>query len=194
MIHSASHGRGNPAPPDRDFTLFHKALLMEPLMTDALITRIWYDSAGGITFGKNTYLRMGRLASAEQSRLTSRMEPKAEFRALADSMLRVRFDIEKEVVGTGSPFMLFRTNGGMSEVGLQCIFESLEGAAGTATMVIWTYAEIIREAHDALARDPVFAAALPLALFGLGERGVSLSMNGTIAAICDGRHTEIVIR
>ena len=178
----------------KDLRLFRKALLEGPMRCDSTILKIAYGSSGTMAYGDLLRQHEGKLAPNAGQGDKSISDPKGCVVGIAQGMLNVKFDITSDVMGTGSPFLILKTDGDSSAIGLHCICESSEGRMGVASMILRTGPANIEEAYGAITKDPTFGAALPLAIFPLTQDGFALSMKGSIAVLYDGKHCEIIIR
>jgi hypothetical protein len=177
----------------KDLRLFQRALLEGPCKSDATIMRIAFESAGSMACGHRLMLHQGRLAPIEALAKTDALDPMKSFLSIAEGMLKLKFDISRDVIGTGSPFVILKTEGQASTIGLHCVCDTGNEHTGTASMMVRTSAPNAALAFEAITADPLFVAGLPLAIFPLAQEGISLSMRGSIAVLYDGRHCEIVI-
>lgn len=170
--------------PPKDFRLFERAVTAERSAADITIEKVRMESVGYISFGGRPVIHNGALAAAE-SRQSFRPlpDPKEEILRLAHEISGDRWDMDKEVIGSGSPYVLLKRAELMSVIGLHCLFYGDTVGSGLASMVLMTNEDNVNQLFKDIIEDPVVIIALPMALFPIRDAGYRLSVSECIAII-----------
>jgi hypothetical protein len=161
------------------------------------------DEGNGILLERITkdtiaVLRCGRMESRYQGNDVSTEaimhhncgpQPVKETVMVGHDMLRVKFDIEKEVLGTGEAFIFFRTSGKLSFFGILSKIKNGKSDHDIASIAARMPEETLAILFDSVKEDPAILNRLAGAMFpAFIEANMELEMGGRVNLIRDGGH------
>jgi hypothetical protein len=176
--------KGRPAP---------KAPISEGLVTEkALLLRAICDESVGMMKCRLVALTVqggNAPEAAIRKHLEGPREPDEEAKAVSLELLALKFDITREALGTGDPFVIIKSGGETSFFAIHGLMLEGEEQCGSGTLILRMPASLPERLVGQIMEDPRFVNEILRSVFEkAGEIGLSFSIRKRTDIIFDRRY------
>ncbi|MEW6035208.1 MAG: hypothetical protein AB1529_01215 [Candidatus Micrarchaeota archaeon] len=130
--------------------------------------------------------------AAIRAHLCGPREPEQEAKAVSMELLILKFDITREALGTGDPFVMAKSGGDTSFFAIHGLMLQGEEGCGAGTLALRMPERLLGQMAERLMEDPNFANELLHSVFeGAAARGLTFSIKTRVDILFDRKSMQV---